>query len=247
MSDALQDPRHQRMDWWRSWLVSSQRPDRIAPRLRAGAMLRWCMVALVAIATATGPPRLPALAVGWLALVSLYNALGHYGGDVVTGRSALRLAQGLVVADMAAMVALAAMYRGLPPANLSLGFFLVLLEALIWCDWTGVMLSIGLIGTGWVVTDLVGCLGSAPTFPWRDFLGDLLTVGVVAVALVLALRVLSATVNDGGAGADPSQAATDGGVRIRLSAREKEVLALISAGCSNRMIATRLHLAPSTV
>ncbi len=171
-------------------------------------MLRWCMVALVAIATATGPPRLPALAVGWLALVSLYNALGHYGGDVVTGRSALRLAQGLVVADMAAMVALAAMYRGLPPANLSLGFFLVLLEALIWCDWTGVMLSIGLIGTGWVVTDLVGCLGSAPTFPWRDFLGDLLTVGVVAVALVLALRVLSATVNDGGAGADPSQAAT---------------------------------------
>src|SRR5262249_49603509 len=39
----------------------------------------------------------------------------------------------------------------------------------------------------------------------------------------------------------------DEAVRVRLSPREKQVLALISAGCSNRMIATRLHLATSTV
>ena len=246
MVDVEADRRLQPAGRWRSWLVSSQLHETIAPRLRAGALLRWCVVAIVAFATATSPPRVPVLPVGWLVVVALYNALGQYGADVLAGRAAHRLAQGLVVADMAAMMALAAMYRGVPPANLSMGFILVLLEALLWYDWRGVTASIVVIGAGWAATDLAECLEAAGgTFAWRDFLGDLLTVGVVAVAVVLALRVLSATANRGAAEADAS--GTGAAVRIALSAREKEVLALISAGFSNRMIAARLHLAPSTV
>lgn len=42
-----------------------------------------------------------------------------------------------------------------------MGFLLVLLEALLWCDWQGAMLSIGVIGAGWAATDLVALLGSA--------------------------------------------------------------------------------------
>lgn len=247
MSNARPNRRYQRVDWWRSWLVASQLQETIGPRLRAGALLRWCVVALVAFVAATSPPRPPTLAVGWLVLVSLYNALGQYGSDVLTGRPTLRLAQGLIAADLAAIVCLVAMYRGLPPANLSMGFLLVLLEALLWCDWQGVMLSIGLIGAGWAATDLVARLGSAQgVFPWTDCLGDLLTLGVVAVALVLALRTLSAAVNRSTEN-EASRAPADGAVRIQLSAREKEVLALISAGCSNRMIAAQLQVATSTV
>jgi DNA-binding CsgD family transcriptional regulator len=248
MSDTAPDRQHHRVDWWRSWIVCCQLNETIAPWLRAGALLRWSVVALIAFVAAISPPRLPALAVGWLVLVSLYNALGQYGSDVLNGRAALRLAQALVAADMAAMIGLAVLYQGVPPAHLSMGFLLVLLEALIWCNWLGVLLSIGLTGAGWGATDLVAHLGSASgAFPWRDLLMDLLTVGVVVATLVLVLRVLSATVNRSTTVGDASRATADDALRIRLSVREKEVLALISTGCSNRMIATRLHLAPSTV
>ncbi|HKF16673.1 MAG TPA: helix-turn-helix transcriptional regulator [Candidatus Dormibacteraeota bacterium] len=247
MADAALDQRYERIDRWRSWLVASQRYEAIGPRLRAGALLRWCMVALVAFVAVTSPPQPAALAVGWLALVSLYNALGQYGSDVLTGRPALRLAQGLVAADLAAIVCLTAMYRGLPPAGLTMGFLLVLLEALLWCDRRGVILSIGLIAAGWTAADLVARVGSTRVFPWTACLGDLLTLAVVAIALVLALRVLAATANGSSAHDDAGTPSADGAVRIRLSAREKEVLALVSAGCSNRMIAARLHLATSTV
>ena len=247
MADAARDERYGRIDWWRSWLVASQLYEAIGPRLRAGALLRWCVVALVAFVAGTSPPQPPALAVGWLVLVSLYNALGQYGSDVLSGRTALRLAHGLVAADLAAMVCLTAMYRGLPPANLSMGFLLVVLEALLWCDRRGVIVSIGLIGAGWTGADLAARLGSARVLTWTAYLGDLLTLGVVAIALVLALRVLAATANRSSTQNDAGTPPVDGAVSIRLSAREKEVLALISAGCSNRMIAARLHLATSTV
>jgi DNA-binding CsgD family transcriptional regulator len=248
MSEVAPDRQIQRVEQWRSWLVPCQLHDAIPPRLRAGALLRWCVVALVAFVAATSPPRLPALAVGWLALASLYNALGQYVSDAVTGRAALWLARGLVVADMVALAGLAAMYQGAPPESLSMCCFLILLEALLWFNWRGVLLSIGLIGTGWTAMDLVDCLRVARgAFPWREFLGDLLTVGVVVAGLVLVLRVLAATVNRARTEGDASRTVEDEALRIRLSAREKEVLALISTGCSNRMIATRLHLAPSTV
>jgi len=219
----------------------------IGPRLRAGALLRWCVVALVAFVAGISPPQPPALAVGWLVFVSLYNALGQYGSDVLRGRTALRLAQGLVAADLLAMVCLTAMYRGLPPANLSVGFLLIVLEALLWCDRRGVILSTGLIGAGWTAADLAARLWSARVFAWSVCVGDLLTLGVVAIALVLALRVLATTGNRSSTQNDASTPSGDGALCIRLSSREQEVIALVSAGCSNRMIAARLHLATSTV
>ncbi|HSR22427.1 MAG TPA: response regulator transcription factor [Candidatus Eisenbacteria bacterium] len=237
----------QRFDWRRSPLVSSQAHEMIAAGLGAGALLRWCVVGLVALATATSPPRLPQIAVAWLVLVSLYNVMGQHGAHLLTGRSVLRLARGLVVADMTAMLALSALYQGVPPEHLSVGFFLVLLEALLWWDWRGVMASIGLIALCWALTDLATFAQAAGTdFPWRGFLGGLLTVGVAGVALVLVLRVLSAAMD---LARDPEEdpVSADGAPRVRLSNREKEVLALISSGCSNRMIAARLNLAPSTV
>src|SRR5215831_13013994 len=246
MADAARDRRYERVDRWRSWLIASQVYETIGPRLRAGALLRWCVVALVAFVTATSPPQPLALAVGWLVLVSLYNALGQFGSDVLTGRPALRLARGLVGADLAAMMCLTAMYRGLPPPNLSMGFLLVLLEALLWCDRRGLIASIGLIGAGWMGADLVVRLGSASVSPWTVCLGDLLTLGVVTIALGLAARVLASTVNRS-IHDDAGTVSAEGAVRLRLSVREREVLALVSAGCSNRMIAARLHLATSTV
>lgn len=235
---------HHRAVWRRSWPASGRPPEAIAPALRAGAALRWCVVALVASAAATAPPRLPALAVGWLVLVSFYNLVVQSAHDVLKGRHAHRVAQVQVVADAAAMLALAGMYEGLPPAELNAGFFLVLLEALIWCRGQGLILSIGLLGSGWAATDIVrlGLLHAG--FDWRDFLSDLMAAGLVAVALLLAYRVLSGEAHCPTATADDAKEA---GLRIGLSDREKEVLALISLGCSNRMIATRLHVAPSTV
>jgi DNA-binding CsgD family transcriptional regulator len=248
MADVAPDRGLQRADRWRSWLVSGQTHELVAPRLRTGALLRWCVVALVALVVATDPPRMPALAVAWLVIVSLYNAVGQYGGEAVTGRTALQLARGLVFVDMAAVAALAAVYRGMLPGSLAACSLLVLLEALLWCDWPEVLLSIGMLGAGWAATDLVRRLiDRRGAFPWGDFLGELLTLGVVAAALVLALRVLSAAVARSTTADGASAEAAREALRIRLSAREKEVLALVSAGCSNRMIAERLHLAPSTV
>src|SRR5262249_5013871 len=177
MADAALDRRYERIDRWRSWLVVSQPYKAIGPRLRAGALLRWGTVALVAFVAVASPPQPGSLAVGWLVLVSLYNALGQYSSDVLTGRPALRLAQGLVAADVAAMVCLTAMYRGLPPANLSMGFLLVLLEALLWCDRRGVVLSIGLIGAGWTAAHLLARPRSPPVVPPAGYPGDPMTLG----------------------------------------------------------------------
>jgi DNA-binding CsgD family transcriptional regulator len=227
----------------RAWLEPSHD---IGPHVRAllknGALLRWCVVALVAVRVIVDPPQLYVLALPWLLWAASCNTALLWLGDRLGLPAATRLAQAVVLADAAALVALVQIFAGDLPGALYGGVTLVLLEAVICWGARGVLTASSLTLVALAALQDVHCSLLHVPMGWTAIVAQDVVIGVLSTALVMARRLL-AHAHDL---PHPSQAESPVSSH-RLTSREQEVLALLAEGCSNTMIARRLHLTESTV
>jgi DNA-binding CsgD family transcriptional regulator len=227
----------------RKWLEPSRDVGpHVVPLLRNGALLRWCVVALVAIRVMADPPRLLALGFLWLLWIASWNTVVLWLGDRLAPAPAARIAQAAVLADAAALVALVQILPGNLPALVSGGAALVLLEAAICWGPRGVLITSSL--TLAALTALEGARGSLlhASFSWNDVGSVDVMVGLVSAALVMARRLLAHALPP-----PPAAEARPPGSDLHMTSREREVLTLVAEGCSNTVIARRLHVTESTV
>ena len=228
---------------FREWLApSSDFAPGVSLFLRNGALLRWCVLLLVAVRVITDPPRLGAPAIVWLLLAALCNAVLPWFGERLGPSGAARVAQAAVLIDAGALVALVQIiFVGNPPDVLYGAVALVLLEAVICWGVPGVVIIAGLTLTALSVLEAVRCGLLHACVSWNDIASDDVMIGFLSGGLVMARRLFAN--GPSSPAADPRLPAPT----IRFTSREREVLTLIAEGCSNTMIARRLHLTESTV
>lgn len=214
----------------------------VGPLLRNGALLRWCVVAFVAVRVISDPPQFVALGFLWLLWIASWNTVVLWLGDRLAPAPAARLAQAAVLTDAGALVALVPIFSCNLPAVVSGGVALVLLEAAICWGAPGVLITASL--TLAALTALEGAHGSLlhASSSWNDIGSEDVMVGLLSTALVMARRQFAHSLAP-----PPAAEARPPGSGLRITSREREVLTLLAEGCSNTAIARRLHVTESTV
>jgi DNA-binding CsgD family transcriptional regulator len=210
--------------------------------LRNGALLRWCVVALVAIRAITDPPRLTPLAILWLLSAASCNTALLWLGERLRPPPAARVAQAAVLTDALALVALVQIFGAYPPDVLCGGVALVLLEAVICWGAPGVLITAGATLAALSAAEGVRCGLMHGSVSWNELASEDVMVGLFSAGLVMARRLFAHSLPS-----PPPADAQPHASTLRLTSREREVLALMAEGCSNTMIARRLHLTESTI
>lgn len=227
----------------RAWLEPScDITHHVGPLLRNSAHLRWCVVALVAVRVIVDPPQLSLLAVPWLLWTASCNTALVWLGERLRPPAATRVAQAMVIVDAASLVALVQIFAGDPPGALYGGVTLVLLEAVICWGPRGVLTASSLTLAALAALQEARCSLLHVPMSWNGIVAQNVVIGLLGAALVMAHR-LHAHPHD----PPPPSGAETPASSHRLTSREQEVLALMAQGCSNTMIARRLHLTESTV
>lgn len=227
----------------RMWLEPSCDVElHVGPLLRNGALLRWCVVALVAVRLIADPPRLVALGVLWILWIATWNTVVLWLGDRLAPAPAARVAQAAVLTDVAALVALVQIFPSNPPDVVSGGAALVLLEAAICWGAPGVLIASSLTLAALTALEGAHCSLMHASVSWNDVGSEDVMLGLLSAALVMARRLLARPLP-----ALPAAEARRPGPGLHMTGREREVLTLLAEGCSNTMIARRLHVTESTV
>lgn len=179
----------------------------------------------------------------WIVWVAGYNTALPWISERLSPSGATRAAQILVFADAAALVTLVAIFPDPLPGALYAGLTLVLLEASVCWGAAGVVSTSLVVLSGPAVVDEWRCSLLHVPMQWAEILEQSLVVALLSVGLVMVNRLFAGV----RALPSPAPAAPASPPVIRLSSREREVLSLMAEGCSNPMIANRLHVTESTV
>ena len=228
---------------WRIWLEPSRDvAPHVGPLLRNGALLRWAVVALVAVRVMAAPPRLAALGVLWLLSIASWNTAVLWFGERLPPAQAARFAQAAVLADVGALVALVQIFASTSPDVLSGGAALVLLEAVICWGARGVLITSGLTLAALTALEVAhrGLLHASSS--WNDVWSEDVMIILLSAALVMARRLFARPLAP-----PPAVETRPPPSGLRMTSREREVLTLLAEGCSNTVIARRLQVTESTV
>ncbi|HSR26099.1 MAG TPA: LuxR C-terminal-related transcriptional regulator [Candidatus Eisenbacteria bacterium] len=214
----------------------------MAALLRNGALLRWAVVALVAVRVIAAPPRPAALGVLWVLSIASWNTAVLWLGERLAPARAARVAQAAVLADVIALVALVQIFASTSPEVVSGGAALVLLEAVICWGARGVLITAGLTMAALTAPEAAHRSPLYASLSWNDVGSEDVMIGLLSAALVMARRLLARPL-----GPPPAVEPQPPPSGLRMTTREREVLTLLAEGCSNTVIARRLQVTESTV
>src|SRR5215471_7694177 len=101
--------------------------------LRIGGVFRWAVIGMVGVCALVHvePQPLPGFIVPWMAAAGLYAAVMPAASERLSSGGVARMARALAAADLCALLALLAVYRGDAPDGFYIASGLLLLEAAV--------------------------------------------------------------------------------------------------------------------
>lgn len=219
--------------------------------LRVGGVFRWAVIGMVGVCAVVHavPQPLPGTIVPWMAAAGLYAAVMPAASEKLAPGGAARMARALAAADLGALLALLAVYRGDAPDGFYIASALLLLEAaVVGGRWAAVAAGAALaLAMG--PLNFLSTLVVHHDITWQQMAEDAGALSLLAIAVAMSSAMLSAETSR--AAPQLPQAAeapaADALSAARLTNRERQVLSLMASGYSNLMIAERLHVTGSTV
>jgi DNA-binding CsgD family transcriptional regulator len=219
---------------------------------RLGTLIRWPGLIFGAIVGLVVPPRTTLLLVGLLLWVAVYNGWAMAALPRIGDNSVLRLGRALTLLDMLSYFWLLAIFPQVPAAAYA-AFMLLILWMVAYDGVEGALLALTVFVIGMIGLQVFRGTVYHAAFDGTNVLLWSLIMGFAAAVIAAFDRIVL------GAAEAPTQAPATGvsmsevtvesgnGSQVRLSRREQEVLRLVADGCSNGMIAARLHLSENTV
>jgi DNA-binding CsgD family transcriptional regulator len=222
---------------------------------RLGTVVRWPGLVFAAFLSLVVPPKAPILLGLALLWVAAYNSWGLLAIPRANDESVLRIGRGLVLLDTLSYFVVITAFGGVGASTSIYATFILLIVWMVAYDGAeGAALVVFIFVLGMI------CMhGALAAFDRQPFNGQ----DVVLWSLIMAIAgaILAAFDRIVVAGAQPAAApeptpathlapvvsGAQNPAVVRLSPREQEVLLLVSEGCSNSMIASRLHVTENTV
>lgn len=235
------------------------------PRLGPGSVrqlatlmttLHWPAIVFAGVLGIVVPPRLPIALALLLVWVAVYNAWGVLVIPRASDKDILRIGRALILLDILSFFSLIAVFGGVGGISSVYTSYLLLMVWMVAYDGAeGAFLAVALFVIGMIVLQAVLATFFRVPFSGRDVLLWSLIMAVGGAILAAFDRIMltnvipaEATLKPNGSSATAAAAPGAGGdPGVRLTAREQEVLRLVSQGYSNSMIAARLHLSENTV
>ena len=225
---------------------------------RLGTVVRWPGLIFAAILSLVVEPRVPLLLALVLLWVAAYNSWGLLTIPRADDGGVLRIGRGLVLLDTVSYFLVLTAFGGVGASTSIYATYILLIVWMIAYDGVeGALLIVGIFVLGMLALHASLAVFFQDSFNGRDVLLWSLIMAVAGAILAAFDRIVvggaQPTELAGAAGAAPAtlltsvSSARPDPPTVHLSPREQEVLLLVSEGCSNSMIASRLHLSENTV
>ncbi|MEO6795511.1 MAG: response regulator transcription factor [Candidatus Dormibacter sp.] len=224
---------------------------------RLGTVVRWPGLVFAAILSLVVPPKAPILLALVLLWVAGYNTWGLLAIPRADEQGVLRIGRGLVLLDTVSYFLVITAFGGVGASTSIYATYILLIVWMVAYDGVeGAILVVAIFLLGMIALHAALAVFMRQSFNGLDVLLWSLIMAIAGAILAAFVRIVLAgtqPVLETGAPASPGPVLTSllsGPVpvpTVRLSPREQEVLLLVSEGCSNGMIATRLHLSENTV
>jgi DNA-binding CsgD family transcriptional regulator len=225
---------------------------------RLGTVVRWPGLIFAAILSLVVEPRAPLLLTLVLLWVAAYNSWGLLTIPRADDGGVLRIGRGLVLLDTVSYFLVLTAFGGVGASTSIYATYILLIVWMIAYDGVeGALLIVGIFVLGMLALHASLAVFFQDSFNGRDVLLWSLIMAVAGAILAAFDRIVvggaQPTESAGAAGPAPAtlltsvSSARPDPPAVHLSPREQEVLLLVSEGCSNSMIASRLHLSENTV
>jgi len=245
-------------------LETAQRPplgaSSIRQLARLGTVVRWPGLIFAAILSLAVTPK-SSLGLGAvLVWVAVYNGWGMIAIARADDSQILRIGRALTLIDTVSYFLVLFVFGGVGGSTSIYAAYILLIVWLVAYDGAeGAILSVAIFVVGIIALHAALRASFGLEFPTKDVLLWSLIMVVAGAILAAYDRIVvggvlpstvpsaAAAIASNGGHAGTTVPLTSAVPAVRLSRREQEVLKLVADGCSNSMIASRLHLSENTI